>query len=121
MNWDAIGAAGEILGAAAVIGTLFYLAQQIRQNTQSMKSRVRESVTVSLTDPFLEQASSAIPLLYVKAASDPNELTDEEAAQFGFFVGTYIKRLEHAYHQYLEENLDDRSWEALEKAALAQF
>ena len=31
MNWDAIGAIGEIIGAIAVVSTLFYLAVQIRQ------------------------------------------------------------------------------------------
>lgn len=31
MDWEAIGAVGEILGAAAVFLTLFYLANQIRQ------------------------------------------------------------------------------------------
>ena len=32
MNWDAIGAIGEILGAIVVIATLGYVAVQIRQN-----------------------------------------------------------------------------------------
>jgi hypothetical protein len=31
MNWDAIGALGEICGALAVIATLFYLAKQIQR------------------------------------------------------------------------------------------
>ena len=30
MNWDAIGAVGEIIGAIAVVVTLFYLARQIK-------------------------------------------------------------------------------------------
>ncbi len=30
MNWDAIGAVGEIVGAAAVVVTLIYVAVQIR-------------------------------------------------------------------------------------------
>lgn len=30
MNWDAIGAVGEVLGAVAVIATLAYLAVQVR-------------------------------------------------------------------------------------------
>ena len=38
MNWDAIGAVGEILGAAAVVVTLIYLAAQLRQNTNSMQA-----------------------------------------------------------------------------------
>ena len=32
MNWDAIGAIGELLGAVAVVLTLGYLAAQIRQS-----------------------------------------------------------------------------------------
>ncbi len=37
MNWEAIGAIGEVLGAIAVLVTLLYLAVQIRQNTQALK------------------------------------------------------------------------------------
>ena len=37
MNWEAIGAIGEVLGAIAVLVTLAYLAIQIRQNTQAMR------------------------------------------------------------------------------------
>ena len=36
MNWEAIGAIGEILGAAGVIVTLGYLAFQIRQNNRHL-------------------------------------------------------------------------------------
>jgi len=34
MNWDAIGAVGEALGALAVVVTLIYLSTQIRQNSK---------------------------------------------------------------------------------------
>ena len=34
MNWDAIGAVGEVVGAAGVIFTLLYLAMQIRQSNR---------------------------------------------------------------------------------------
>ncbi len=37
MNWEAIGAIGEVLGAAGVIASLVYLAVQIRQNTRSTR------------------------------------------------------------------------------------
>ena len=32
MNWDAIGAVGEIIGAAAVVATLFYLALEMKRS-----------------------------------------------------------------------------------------
>ena len=37
MNWEAIGAIGESVGAAGVIASLVYLAVQIRQNTRSTR------------------------------------------------------------------------------------
>ena len=43
MNWEAIGAVGEILGAIGVIVTLGYLAVQIRQNTASNRQAAARS------------------------------------------------------------------------------
>jgi hypothetical protein len=37
MNWEAIGAISEIVGAAAVVVTLAYLALQMRQNTKQLR------------------------------------------------------------------------------------
>ena len=36
MNWEAIGAIGEVVGAIAVVTTLLVLIIQVRQNTKSM-------------------------------------------------------------------------------------
>ena len=40
MNWEAIGAVAEILGAAGVILTLLYLATQIRESRRATQSVV---------------------------------------------------------------------------------
>lgn len=37
MNWEAIGATGEILGAIAVIGSLIFLGLQVRQNNAQQR------------------------------------------------------------------------------------
>ncbi len=34
MNWDALGAIAELLGAVGVIASLLYLGRQIRQSTK---------------------------------------------------------------------------------------
>jgi len=36
VNWDAVGAIGEVVGAAAVVVTLLFLITQLRQNTKSL-------------------------------------------------------------------------------------
>ena len=42
MNWDAIGAIGEIIGAIAVLITLVYLAFQVRQSNKLAKMEMHE-------------------------------------------------------------------------------
>ena len=58
MNWEAIGAVGEILGAIAVIASLFYVAYQVKQNTRqnklnaiSLESANSEAGTNKLSHP----------------------------------------------------------------------
>ena len=44
MNWEAIGAVGEVAGAIGVIATLLYLAAQIRQNTRAMRGATQDAI-----------------------------------------------------------------------------
>ena len=50
MNWEAIGAIGEIVGAIAVVVTVGYLAVQIRQNTRSIRAAAVHQATVGASD-----------------------------------------------------------------------
>ena len=50
MNWEAIGAIGELLGAIGVIATLGYLAFQIRQNNTLLAAQARYSLKVLRSD-----------------------------------------------------------------------
>ena len=45
MNWEAIGAIGEILGAAVIIATLFYLARQMKHGTIQQKLESHRAMT----------------------------------------------------------------------------
>jgi hypothetical protein len=44
MDWDAIGAVGEIIGAMAVLATLIYLAIQIRQNSATQRAQTHQQL-----------------------------------------------------------------------------
>ena len=50
MNWDAIGAVGEIMGAVAVFLSLVYLGMQIRSNTTSMNTASRQAIANEFRD-----------------------------------------------------------------------
>lgn len=58
MNWDAIGAAGELVGGIAVIGTLIYLSSQIRQNTKINASAIRQNFYDYTTRQMLHGSDS---------------------------------------------------------------
>ncbi len=50
MNWTAVGAIGEALGAIAVVLTLAYLAKQVRQSNRIAKAEAFRSARVRLAD-----------------------------------------------------------------------
>ncbi|MGR8949135.1 MAG: hypothetical protein ACU84Q_13890 [Gammaproteobacteria bacterium] len=63
MNWDALGAIGELIGAIAVVATLVYLALQIRFSRigaadisrHSRANGVRENLLAMSSDPLLRK------------------------------------------------------------------
>lgn len=59
MDWDAIGAIGEVLGAAAVVATLLYLARQTAQANRIAKAAVARELSQKYSN------------LYELIASDP--------------------------------------------------
>ena len=50
MNWEAIAAVAEALGAAGVIVSLLYLSVQIRANTRTVKNASYQAVVNSIND-----------------------------------------------------------------------
>jgi hypothetical protein len=50
INWDALGAIGELIGAVAVVATLLYLAIQIRQNNASQRIATKQEMTRQFAD-----------------------------------------------------------------------
>jgi len=58
MNWEAIGAVGEILGAAAVVATLIYLAIQIRHSTDQARAGMTKDLFLATRSATFEIAAN---------------------------------------------------------------
>jgi hypothetical protein len=58
MNWEAIGAVGEIVGALSVVLTLIYLARQVHEARQAAHAQIEASVQISWTNRVLELGDS---------------------------------------------------------------
>jgi hypothetical protein len=90
MNWEAIGAIGETVGAVAVIATLFYLAVQIRQNNRNEEENIRRlrlDAGVSTIEAFSRYRAylcqADLAAIHLKGITDYAALSDVERVRFG--------------------------------------
>jgi hypothetical protein len=130
MDWNAVGAIGEIVGAIAVFLTLVYLAIQIRQNTHSMDesrkvelARNRTQLVQLRTDRMLEESRSNETLeiyLRLDEAGFPNPesidiLTPLELARFGRLQRVNLIINMNAKYQYEQGLLDDAAYDTSDR------
>ena len=79
MNWDAIGAIGELIGAIAVFATLIYLAVQIRQSNRLALAQYREMnrlAMVDITDPIIRDRDLADLIERTRLKTDDADAAD---------------------------------------------
>ena len=68
MDWNAIGAIGEVCGAVAVVITLIYLSRQLRENTKSIRLQSVESTFKDWNESLKDiQNIDGVGLAYTKA------------------------------------------------------
>ncbi len=113
MNWEAVGAFGEIVGAVGVVVSLLYLAIQIRgQNRESRLASVHE-LTESFRNAILSFQNPNLADVFARAKTDFENLPETERLQFMSMVQHIFRVWEDAYHQYREKRLDPDLWEAM--------
>ncbi len=136
MNWAALGAIGETLGALGVIATLIYLAIQIRQNTRSMHEGRRLALAQSyqmradaLQDMLVHAATSNIGGIIVKLTNagypeDLSALDQLDAEELGRFRLWQIAQQSHwdnMHYQYQQGYLDEEYYEDAIKERVARL
>ena len=79
MNWEAIGAIGEVAGALAVFGTLLYLGLQMVQVRGDLHLASLRDINQQFSDIYnLISASPELAKLLFKAGADEPSLTPWE-------------------------------------------
>lgn len=116
MNWQAIGAIGEIGGALAVLVSLIYLAVQIRQNTKMMRSAAKQDLTVATQNVLFKAVDHAD--IWVKLASGEDGSSPEEEARMWLLVRASMRGFESQCYQYEAGLLEEDEWQALRTAIL---
>ena len=111
MNWEAVGAVGEVMGAVAVIATLVYLAMQIREYRLGMSSATFHSTMQGFNQ--LNAMLGADPRLaevLERGGRDPDTLDPNEQFQVVWLQRSYVNIYENLYQQFLRGACPESYW-----------
>ena len=121
MNWQAIGAIGELIGGIAVIGTLIYLASQIRQNTKMNAAAIRQSFYDYTTRQMLQGTDDTeFNVTLAKAAMTDEELPPGERFRLIRLIQAVFVGYQGAYFQHRNNAISDDDWKMC-RALLRSF
>ena len=113
MNWDAVGAIGEIVGALAVFLTLIYLALQIRQNTKAVQASAADASISKVTNVRQSMYENAeVSRIYVQGLADPDDLDDESRTRFRLLMHNILMSVSNIYSQTRFAGLPVSTWES---------
>ena len=115
MNWDAIGAVGEILGAIAVVVTLVYLARQLRENTASNRVTSSWAMTASFNSMHEMVASNPQFAEAVRKALANEDLEPTEIFQLNSIILHYINTLIAADDARISGHMSDEHWQRAQR------
>ena len=104
MNWDAVGAVGEIVGAAAVVLSVVYLATQIRHGartaqmaaTRDLAKDIREAIAATTAD-------ATVTDIWLKGARDPSSLSPSDRHRFTGLILQSMSAYEQQFLHLREE------------------
>jgi len=122
MEWEAVGAIGEVSGAIAVFITLIYLAVQLRQNTDQARqanaiARADISAQVRQRYDALWHQISADPELAIafnKIMFRDEAIADADAARLMVWFATYCTVAQSAHVEHENGLVDDWTMLTLE-------
>ena len=101
MTWEVASAFAEVIAAVAVIVSLWYLAVQLKQSTELAKADLEVELGVTwaeLHDNMIQNPGLA--KAYDLAQNNWNEISDEDARAYLWFVAKAFHILEGMFRQY---------------------
>ncbi len=112
MNWEAIGAVGELLGATAVIGSLLFVGVQIRSNTRASQI----AASHNLTNTFLAVAKimaddPEMARMWTQQSRDISVLSVSDLERLAPLNFIALRTFEDVFHHHQMGQMSDEMWE----------
>lgn len=108
-DWTAISAIIQLVGTVIVVASLFYVARQVRQNTDALLTSSRQSLLESDIGLISDYMTYSLdPHLVL----DDADLSAEDERRFVWILVKAIRIREFAWHQYKSGSLDEKTWQS---------
>ena len=104
----------QLLSSIAVIGTLIYLAVEIRQNTAAEHAATRLGINNASTENLYKVVDH--PEIFVWFAQD-DPLTPEQSSRLHSWLCAHVREIEYSWQQYENRLIEGYYWEG-EKAVI---
>ena len=113
MNWDAIGAVGEIIGALAVVCSLAYLALQIRNQNKEAQAAAVHQVIEGYRSSIRALQEPDMAEVWILGIDDFEQLDRAQKLRFNIYLTVTLRSFENAFYQWKQGKLEDDIWDAL--------
>lgn len=124
MNWAAVQAVAEAIGAVAVVASLIYLAIQVRQNTRAVRASTYDGMVQASGDflrPLIEDAGLALTFERLAVDWADDRVGSEDRTRAMYLLTQLFRTWENVYYQWRQGMLEDWLWRAWQTVILSYF
>ena len=113
MNWEALGAIAELIGAIAIIISIIYLALQVRQTRVQLQAQADDYISSRAFEAYNPVYEGNNAHIFRKGLEAPLELDEDEAFVFkllmdrqrGSFSAVVTRDVNKSLHPYMAKQM----------------
>ncbi len=111
IDLQALANLGEVIGAAAVVASLLYLAVQVRQGTKAQQTEnyARALDRISAMQSRLSQ-DSEVSSIFSRGVQDTSKLTAFERIRFTWALYEMFDAFEFMFYTYRNDEIPEEVW-----------
>jgi len=122
MNWDAIGAVGEIVGAGAVVISIAFLVFELRRGRIAAETESFSSLAEGLNNVNLRISENAeLAEIWTRGLPDPDSLNDAEYTRLLFVIQSFLNHFVEMKKRYENQSIPKTEWDAYAAAYAHAF
>lgn len=113
MNIQDLGSIGELIGAVATVGTLIYLALQVRANTRALQATSIQTMMDGPRDRIVQPTiqSRDIADLHARGLTSFEDLDETDRVRFTWFLIEHVAQLQVVLNLHKHGLVPDKDYE----------